>query len=496
MSVLSEWQRMMQQRVGGLGAWAGLTGVPTEFPPEAHTHPAVDISDGTAAGRAMLTAANVAAQTALLDTFTSGLKGLVPLSGGGTANFLRSDGAWTAPAASVAWGAITGTLSGQADLQAALDAKIDDSQVSAFGLTLIDDADAAAARTTMGLGTAATEASSAFAAAVHTHAQADVINLVADLAAKAALSHTHAQADVTNLVSDLAGKSAVGHTHAQADVTNLVSDLAAKQALDATLTALAGLNATAGLVEQTAADTFTKRLIGVANATDIPTRADGDTRFAATSHNHDASALTSGTVGTARLGSGTANSSSYLRGDQTWAAPVAAAAWGAITGTLSDQTDLQSALDAKAPAPTLVATLAADQATAANTTPVTLTGLVFSYEANSVYRIWFMGCVSPAAATTGCGFQFDLSSTVTDISVQFYHQLANTGTLSGGHSIADDASVGVSSGMPGTSTYPVTGSGLLRTNANTGTAQLRFRSETNAVITAKAGLTLVVEKIA
>lgn len=45
------------------------------------------------------------------------------------------------------------------------------------------------------------------------------------LAGKAATSHTHAQADVTNLVSDLAGKAATSHTHAQADVTNLVSDL-------------------------------------------------------------------------------------------------------------------------------------------------------------------------------------------------------------------------------------------------------------------------------
>jgi hypothetical protein len=32
----------------------------------------------------------------------------------------------------------------------------------------------------------------------------------------------------------------------------------------------------------------------------------------------DASFITTGTIGTARLGSGTANSSSYLRGDQTW----------------------------------------------------------------------------------------------------------------------------------------------------------------------------------
>ncbi len=52
----------------------------------------------TAAGRAMLGAADAAAQTALLNTFTSTLKGLAPLSGGGTTNFLRADGTWAAPA--------------------------------------------------------------------------------------------------------------------------------------------------------------------------------------------------------------------------------------------------------------------------------------------------------------------------------------------------------------------------------------------------------------
>ena len=56
------------------------------------------ISDSTAAGRAFLTAATAAAQTALLDVFTSGAKGLAPASGGGTTNFLRADGTWTAPA--------------------------------------------------------------------------------------------------------------------------------------------------------------------------------------------------------------------------------------------------------------------------------------------------------------------------------------------------------------------------------------------------------------
>lgn len=38
--------------------------------------------------------------TALLDTVTSGAKGLAPASGGGTTNFLRADGSWASPAPS------------------------------------------------------------------------------------------------------------------------------------------------------------------------------------------------------------------------------------------------------------------------------------------------------------------------------------------------------------------------------------------------------------
>lgn len=41
--------------------------------------------------------------------------------------------------------------------------------------------------------------------------------------------------------------------------------------------------------------------------------------FAAASHTHAAADITSGTMATARLGSGTANATTFLRGDQTWA---------------------------------------------------------------------------------------------------------------------------------------------------------------------------------
>jgi hypothetical protein len=56
---------------------------------------------------------------------------------------------------------------------------------------------------------------------------------------------------------------------------------------------------------------------------------------------------TNSLVPTAQLGTGIANSSSYLRGDQTWGSPTASAAWGSITGTLSLQTDLDGVLSAK-----------------------------------------------------------------------------------------------------------------------------------------------------
>lgn len=117
--------------------------------------------------------------------------GYTPKAPNDTAKFLRGDATWATVSGGVAWGAITGTLSSQTDLQTALDGKSPTSH----------------------------NHDASYAAIAHTHAESDVTGLVSDLAGKSAVGHTHVKADVTDFA----------HTHAQGDVTNLVSDLAGKQ---------------------------------------------------------------------------------------------------------------------------------------------------------------------------------------------------------------------------------------------------------------------------
>ena len=80
-------------------------------------------------------------------------------------------------------------------------------QGSGIGLTFLDVPASDRVNVTVALG-------------AHTHVEADVTNLVTDLAGKAALVHTHAQADVTGLVTALAGKAPTSHTHAGTDITS------------------------------------------------------------------------------------------------------------------------------------------------------------------------------------------------------------------------------------------------------------------------------------
>lgn len=163
--------------------------------------------------------------------------------------------------------------------------------ITAAGKALLDDANAAAQRTTLGLGTAATSATGDFAAASHTHSIANVTGLQTALDGKqaagsyATASHSHVIGDVTGLQTALDGKAASSHTHIIGDVTGLQTALDGKQAAGS---------------------------------------------YAAASHTHAASDITSGTIATARLGSGTADATTFLRGDNTWATPAGGGGGGSL----------------------------------------------------------------------------------------------------------------------------------------------------------------------
>lgn len=140
--------------------------------------------------------------------------------------------------------------------------------------------------------------------------------------------------------------------------------------------------------------------------------------------------------------------------------------------------------------------LAANASTGANVTPISLTGLVFTFEANATYLIDIAGATQAPAATTGGGFHLDTSVAVTRVGMSHVNQLANAGTITGGSSIADDVSVGVSSGRPSANVdTPIMGSGYLVSGASGGTAQLRYRSEVAAVSTVMAGFVMRVMKV-
>lgn len=213
------------------------------------------------------------------------------------------------PPGAPAWGTIIGTLANQTDLSAALALKVDESQISSFGLTLVNDANAAAARATLGMGSAATEASSAFAAAAHTHAQSEVTSLVSDLALKAPLASptltgipaaptAAGGTNTTQIATTQFVQTAIADVIASAPgaldtldelaaalgddanfAASVTASLAGKQPIDAGLSAIAALGATVGLIEKTATDTYIERAIGVAAGASIPTRADADARY-------------------------------------------------------------------------------------------------------------------------------------------------------------------------------------------------------------------------
>lgn len=126
-----------------------------------------------------------------------------------------------------------------------------------------------------------------------------------------------------------------------------------------------------------------------------------------------------------------------------------------------------------------------------------LTGLVFTFAATGTYSIDLFLRASAAATTTGFGLAIDTSVAVDYVGLQFFHELAAAGTVSGGDSIADNAARGLSSGVQTANAVTVIrGHGVVDAAASGGTAQLRGQAEVAANVTFKAGSFMIVTQIA
>lgn len=162
------------------------------------------------------------------------------------------------------------------------------------------------------------------AAVVHGHAIGDVADLQSELDGKAAATHGHAIGDVTDLQTALDGKAATVHTHTVSDVTGLQTELDAK-ALDSAISVVGKTGEYNDLLNKPDLSALSG-IVQVVDFANLPATGDNNTVY-----------ITQDT-GYMYRWSGV----SYVQlTDQT-------AIWGQVSGTLSNQTDLQTELDGKA----------------------------------------------------------------------------------------------------------------------------------------------------
>lgn len=236
-------------------------------------------------------------------------------------------------------------ISDVSGLTAALDAKLDDSQLAQpSGVASLDPSGFVPVAQ---LPVATTSTNGALSAADKTKLDTVATGATAnatDAALRDRTTHTGTQAiaTVTGLQPALDGKANTAHVHAAADVTS-------------------GVFTTARLGTGTpSAANYLKgdgswSAIAQSDVTGLVTSLAGKSD---TGHTHAAADVTSGTFATARLGSGTANNTAYLRGDSTWQALNVASVSGlqaaldaksalVHTHVIADVTGLQAALDAR-----------------------------------------------------------------------------------------------------------------------------------------------------
>jgi hypothetical protein len=187
---------------------------------------------------------------------------------------------------------------------------------------------------------------------------------------------------------------------------------------------------------------------------------------AASSHAHAAGDITSGTVATARLGSGTANSTTFLRGDQTWATPAG--------GSGSD--------------PWTYVVLGSDFTTT-SATAVDVTGLNFTPAANTKYVFEATLMTRTATATVGPRPGVAWPTGMTDGVAAIQQTSSATANLFANGNISAAVLTAVGGVPTTTGSWPAFVWGVVVAGASpSGTVKVQLASETaGTTVTIKAG---------
>jgi len=260
--------------------------------PTPHTHPFSEITDNIP-----------------ISKFNSG-------TGASSSSYWRGDGTWaTIATSSGVWGSISGTLSNQTDLQSALNAK---------------------------------------ANTAHTHQIVDVSGLQTALDSKAATSHTHTLSNITQS-SAVSGQVPTWNGTTWVPATLVIPSGSsggggAWGSISGTISSQTDLQSALNAKENSfSKNTAFNKNFGSTSGT-VTEGNDSRLSNARTplSHTHTFSQITDD-IPVSKFDAGTnASAARFWRGDGTWAvAPLSLGFWGSISGTLSNQTDLQTALNGK-----------------------------------------------------------------------------------------------------------------------------------------------------
>jgi len=141
----------------------------------------------------------------------------------------------------------------------------------------------------------------------------------------AAASHTHTSTSISDFAEAVDDRVAA-LLIAGANVTLTYDDIANTLTIDVTsgTGTIGGSGTTGSLAKWSNSSTLTNAVAG--------------TDYAAASHTHAAADIVSGIISTSRLGSGTANNTTYLRGDGTWATITTSGSAAPIDATYIVQT--------------------------------------------------------------------------------------------------------------------------------------------------------------